>query len=158
MISIKQIEKLSELSKLEFSQEDMIRLESELNEQLENITNEQILQAAWDSTYLGRIDGVRFLPSFKDAKSYEELCKKTRIGYFDWETKKKILIGYYVILEENYNEYFGKVWKKDMVQEVNLSDLRDDEIEPSMERKKIMKEAPNSTNEYFVVPLVVDND
>ena len=63
---------------------------------------------ASDST---RIDGVRFAPSAKGAKTIEELYKKTRTEYFSDADKVKILLGNFVVMHENYKDYYVKARK-----------------------------------------------
>lgn len=156
MIDKKQILSLAELAKLEFTQAEIEKLEDELNHRLQNITNPKILQVAWEMSALSRIDGVRYSPSYPHATSYEELYIKTRTNHFDFNTKATILLGCYVALEENYEKYFGKAFAEHKLTEVSLSSLRQDEVKPSLDRSEIMKKAPQTNGEYFVVPQVVE--
>lgn len=156
MISKKEILSLAELAKLSLSEAEVLTLEKQLNQQLENITEQEILNAAWEMSTLARIDGIRFKPWFENAQTLEEVYVKTRTNHFDLATKKQILLGFYVVLEENYNKYFKKAWKQELANKVELEQLRDDQVEPSLPRKEIMEKAPKTDGEFFVVPLVVE--
>lgn len=152
----KQIAQLADLAKLELSEEEMAIIEQNWKTMLQNLTNEQILQAAEQASSLAKIDGVRFAPSFANARSYDELFKKTRAHAFDTQTKQQILLGYYVVLEENYPTLFAKAFDMQALPQVALRDLREDEPKESMSQEELLKNAPNHSAGYFVVPQVVE--
>lgn len=71
----------------------------------------EITEYADFASVTARIDGVRFQPSAKDAKNIDELYKKTRNAHFSVEEKVKILLGNFVLLQENYQDYYVKARK-----------------------------------------------
>lgn len=156
MITASKILQLAELCKLELMASEVSKFEKELNHRLENITEKQVLEAAWEMSSLSRIDGVRFQPSYEFATKYEDLVKKTRTKHFDFNTKATILLGAFVVLEENYSTLFKKAWESYSPKEIDLSELREDKVRPSLSREEMMKVAPHTNGEYFVVPQVVE--
>lgn len=72
------------------------------------------------SSNFERFDGVRFgLRSTKD--SYENMILKTRTEGFGYEVKKRIILGSYVLKEENYKKYYLKAAKirRKIVEDLN---------------------------------------
>jgi len=72
---------------------------------------EFIVKCAETASNLARIDGVRSFPTAENAKSVDDLYVKTRTNFFDFETKKQIILGNYFISKGNYEDYFLKAKK-----------------------------------------------
>lgn len=148
---------LAELSKFEFSEQELNKLEKEMTEQLKNLSPEQIIKAAETASNSAKYDGVKFMPSFSGARNIDELYKKTRNNFFDWETKKQIMLGNFILSKGNYEKYFVEAKNKvGKTQTVKIADLREDIIKPSLNREEFLNKAPKSDGEYFVVPQVVE--
>jgi len=141
-----EIKQLAEASKLEFTEQEFLQLEKELNAA---VLKKEFATISSNSM---RIDGIRFLPSADGCETIDELYKKTRTNYFDWEAKKQIMLGVFLTLEGNYEKHFGK----EKQETISINDLRVDEVEQSLSRDDVFMLAPNHDFEYFIVPKVVE--
>ncbi|MBN2676249.1 MAG: Asp-tRNA(Asn)/Glu-tRNA(Gln) amidotransferase subunit GatA [Alphaproteobacteria bacterium] len=70
-----------------------------------------LLTMAEASANLARYDGVRYGHRSKDAQDLEEMYKKSRAEGFRDETKRRILIGTYVLSAGYYDAYYMKAAK-----------------------------------------------
>jgi aspartyl-tRNA(Asn)/glutamyl-tRNA(Gln) amidotransferase subunit A len=68
-----------------------------------------IINVAEVSTNLSRLDGLRFGGGdVGEAKNYQELFSKNRGKFFGPETKRRIMLGSYVLSHGYYDAYYGK--------------------------------------------------
>ncbi len=67
-----------------------------------------LLACAEASSNLARFDGVRYGYRTPDAKSYDELIKKTRYEGFGKEVQRRILLGTYALSSGYYDAYYKK--------------------------------------------------
>jgi len=70
-----------------------------------------IINATEYASNNARVDGIRFEPSALDAKTVDVLYKKTRSQHFNWEEKKKIMLGYFILSKNNFQDYYVKAKK-----------------------------------------------
>ncbi len=70
-----------------------------------------IMAMAELSSNLARFDGIRYGHRSKDAKNLEEIYKKSRAEGFLEETKRRILVGTFVLSSGFYDAYFVKAAK-----------------------------------------------
>jgi aspartyl-tRNA(Asn)/glutamyl-tRNA(Gln) amidotransferase subunit A len=63
------------------------------------------------SANLARFDGIRYGHRSKEAKTLDEIYKKSRAEGFTEETKRRILIGTYVLSAGYYDAYYMKAAK-----------------------------------------------
>lgn len=145
-----EILRLAQISKLEFTKEEIKILEKEFS--VSNYSDLEIIDAAITASNLARFDGIRFFPSEKGCASIEELYIKTRSRHFDFETKKQILLGTFATLKENC----GKFFTEPKTNPISIDDLRDDVVQKSLTQAEVFKNAPNHNGEYFVVHQVVE--
>ncbi|MEG2439925.1 MAG: Asp-tRNA(Asn)/Glu-tRNA(Gln) amidotransferase subunit GatA [Acetivibrio sp.] len=73
-----------------------------------------ILASAEASSNLARFDGVKYGYRTKEYENLSDLYKKSRSEGFGWETKKRILLGTFVLSAEYYEAYYQKAWKMKM--------------------------------------------
>lgn len=59
------------------------------------------------SSNLSRFDGVRFCPT-KSAESLDELYKNTRTELFDFKTKRDIMLGNFMLKEDNIDVFYKR--------------------------------------------------
>ncbi len=76
----------------------------------------QIIAMGEASSNLARFDGVRYGFHVEDAKSADDLYKRTRQLGFGAEVKRRIMVGSYILSGENASIYYTKALKirKDM--------------------------------------------
>lgn len=67
----------------------------------------QIIAMGEASSNLARFDGIRY-GLMEDAKTLEELYKKTRSKGFGTEVKRRIMVGSYILSGENAKIYYNK--------------------------------------------------
>jgi len=67
-----------------------------------------IIMPAEDSSNLARLDGIRYGYYDKEARNLEEVYKKSRGEGFLPETKRRIMIGTYVLSAGYYDAYYKK--------------------------------------------------
>ncbi len=67
----------------------------------------QIIAMGEASSNLARFDGIRY-GLMEDAKTLEELYKKTRSKGFGTEVKRRIMVGSYILSGENAKTYYNK--------------------------------------------------
>ncbi len=70
-----------------------------------------VLTTAEASSNLSRFDGVRFGFRDSDAKSLDELYRKSRTEGFSEEVKKRIILGTFVLSADYYDAYYTKAQK-----------------------------------------------
>ena len=70
-----------------------------------------IIMPAEVSTNLSRLDGIRYGYSSKDAKNLSEVYTKSRREGFGKETRRRILLGTYVLSHGYYDAYYNKAVK-----------------------------------------------
>ena len=70
-----------------------------------------IIACAEASSNLGRFDGIRYTYRAKDAKTLEEIFKKSRSQGFGPEVKRRIILGTYVLSAGYYDAYYKKAQK-----------------------------------------------
>jgi aspartyl-tRNA(Asn)/glutamyl-tRNA(Gln) amidotransferase subunit A len=69
-----------------------------------------IIMPAEVSTNLSRFDGVRYGLS-KDGENVSDVYKKTRSAGFGTETRRRIILGTFVLSHGYYDAYYNKAWK-----------------------------------------------
>lgn len=69
-----------------------------------------IIAAAECSSNLARYDGIRF-GLREEGKTLDEVYENTRMAGFGHETRRRILVGTYVLGETRYKDYFQKAQK-----------------------------------------------
>lgn len=67
-----------------------------------------IISSAEASSNLARYDGIRYGYSYEDASTIEQLYQNTRNIAFGSEVKRRILLGTFVLSNENYYDYYLK--------------------------------------------------
>lgn len=70
-----------------------------------------IIACAEASLNMSRFDGVKYGYRAKDTADLEDMYLKTRSQGFGWETKKRIMLGSFVLSSENYDLYYKKALK-----------------------------------------------
>jgi aspartyl-tRNA(Asn)/glutamyl-tRNA(Gln) amidotransferase subunit A len=81
-----------------------------------------IINTAEVSTNLSRMDGLRFGGGdIGEIKNYQELFAKNRGNFFGPETKRRIMLGSYVLSHGYYDAYYGKalLLREKMKQEIS---------------------------------------
>ena len=69
-----------------------------------------ILQPAEVSTNLSRLDGVRY-GARVEGESVWDTFKKSRSAGFGPETRRRVMLGTYVLSHGYYDAYYNKAWK-----------------------------------------------
>jgi aspartyl-tRNA(Asn)/glutamyl-tRNA(Gln) amidotransferase subunit A len=69
-----------------------------------------IIMPAEVSTNLSRLDGVRY-GLRKEGESVNDTYKKSRSNGFGTETRRRIILGTYVLSHGYYDAYYNKAWK-----------------------------------------------
>jgi aspartyl-tRNA(Asn)/glutamyl-tRNA(Gln) amidotransferase subunit A len=75
-----------------------------------SLTVYYIIMPAEVSTNLSRFDGVRY-GLRKDGESVAEVYKKTRSAGFGAETRRRIMLGTYVLSHGYYDAYYNQAWR-----------------------------------------------
>ena len=70
-----------------------------------------IIACAEASSNLGRFDGIRYTYRSPNAKTLEEIFKKSRSEGFGPEVKRRIILGTYVLSSGYYDAYYKKAQK-----------------------------------------------
>ena len=70
-----------------------------------------IIACAEASSNLGRFDGIRYTYRSPNAKTLEEIFKKSRSEGFGAEVKRRIILGTYVLSAGYYDAYYKKAQK-----------------------------------------------
>ena len=70
-----------------------------------------IIACAEASSNLGRFDGIRYTYRAPEAKTVEEIFKKSRSQGFGPEVKRRIILGTYVLSSGYYDAYYKKAQK-----------------------------------------------
>ena len=70
-----------------------------------------IIACAEASSNLGRFDGIRYGYRAQEAKTLEEIFKKSRSEGFGAEVKRRIILGTYVLSSGYYDAYYKKAQK-----------------------------------------------
>ena len=70
-----------------------------------------VLTTAEASTNLSRYDGIRYGHRSSEAKTLEEVYKKSRTEGFGTEVKRRIILGTFVLSSGYYDAYFSKAQK-----------------------------------------------
>ena len=70
-----------------------------------------IITAAEGSTNLSRFDGLKYGPGRAGSETLMDLYRLSRSEGFGYEVKKKILLGSFLLLSENYDRYYRKALK-----------------------------------------------
>ena len=70
-----------------------------------------IIACAEASSNLGRFDGIRYTYRSPNAKTLEEVFKKSRSEGFGAEVKRRIILGTYVLSSGYYDAYYKKAQK-----------------------------------------------
>ena len=70
-----------------------------------------IIACAEASSNLGRFDGIRYTYRSPNAKTLEEIFKKSRSEGFGAEVKRRIILGTYVLSSGYYDAYYKKAQK-----------------------------------------------
>ena len=70
-----------------------------------------VLTTAEASTNLSRYDGIRYGHRSQEAKTLEEVYKKSRTEGFGTEVKRRIILGTFVLSAGYYDAYFAKAQK-----------------------------------------------
>ena len=81
-----------------------------------------IIMPAEVSTNLSRFDGVRYGLS-KDGEDVGDAYKKTRSAGFGTETRRRIILGTYVLSHGYYDAYYNKAWKVRRAIEKEFNDI-----------------------------------
>ena len=74
-------------------------------------THYYIIACAEASSNLGRFDGIRYTYRSPNAKTLEEIFKKSRSEGFGPEVKRRIILGTYVLSSGYYDAYYKKAQK-----------------------------------------------
>ncbi len=81
-----------------------------------------IIMPAEVSTNLSRLDGVRYGLQ-KDGGNVSEVYKNSRSAGFGPETKRRIMLGTYVLSHGYYDAYYNKAWKVRHAIEMELKNV-----------------------------------
>ncbi len=66
----------------------------------------QIISSAEACSNLARVDGVRYGNREKSGSDWQEMIAKTRGAGLGFEVKRRLLLGAYVLQQDNYEKYF----------------------------------------------------
>ncbi len=70
-----------------------------------------IIMPAEVSTNLARLDGIRYARNVRDAKKLQELYVKNKAYGFGKETRRRVLLGTFVLSSGYYDAYYAKAQK-----------------------------------------------
>jgi len=71
----------------------------------------QVISCAEACSNLARYDGVKYGTRAENYKDLEELYTKTRSEGFGFEVKRRLMLGAFVLSNENYEKYYNKARK-----------------------------------------------
>ena len=81
-----------------------------------------ILMPAEVSTNLSRLDGIRY-GKRKEGENVIETYKKSRNAGFGIETRRRIILGSYILSHGHYDAYYNKAWKVRHAIEKEFADI-----------------------------------
>ncbi len=96
------------LKKLEASGYELVDVDMSLAEH--SLAVYYILMPAEVSSNLARFDGIRYGES-KDGASLLDVYEKSRAQGFGKETRRRILLGTYILSHGYYDAYYGSAWR-----------------------------------------------
>lgn len=70
-----------------------------------------VLAPAEATSNLGRFDGIKYSKRYPEAKSVDEIYKKSRSAYFGKEVCRRIMLGNFVLSSGFYDAYYNKAKK-----------------------------------------------